>query len=104
MTCMDRERSIALYAGGELDGSESWELEQHLATCSDCSAVLDEIHSARLYLGQPLEGEVELAANVRAAVIRTLRRRRMLSRIAVAAAVTIAIGLAALTRMASQPD
>jgi anti-sigma factor RsiW len=43
MNCREREGLLGAYVDGELDLSASLELEQHLATCTACSARAEEL-------------------------------------------------------------
>ena len=87
MTCADRERSLALFAGGELGEGESVELERHLDGCAHCGAVLRELRDLREFLGEPVAGQPVVTPDV----MRTLRRRRTGARMAMAAAVVLAL-------------
>jgi len=45
MTCTDLERDVALYAGGDLEDADM--VENHLADCQGCRAMLEELQGLR---------------------------------------------------------
>ena len=57
-----QEAELALYAGGELDGTEAVSVERHLAECVECRRSTEEIRRARAWLksvaAEPGVGEV----------------------------------------------
>lgn len=72
MHCEDARALIELYADGELELSRSIELEQHLATCAQCAAMLEHAHAlSRSVHASGIYGELPagLSARVRAAVL-----------------------------------
>jgi anti-sigma factor RsiW len=50
LRCEDFEKSISAYLDEELDTEETRRLEQHMATCSVCSATVRGVHQVRLAL------------------------------------------------------
>jgi hypothetical protein len=96
MTCSDRERDLALYAGGD---SEDGTLARHVETCPRCREYVD---SMRTLLAGMTPDTVPAAPPIAAAVMRTIRRRRYslaaLAVTAAAATVLIAAGVSMLMR------
>jgi hypothetical protein len=87
MTCTERERDLALYAGGEL---ETAELEQHLAHCARCREYLQAMSALLTDLGNTTDPATPPVAAVVMQRIRTRRRGWAAFGATVAAACVIA--------------
>jgi hypothetical protein len=110
MNCREWEEAIALYAGGDLDGRRSLEVERHLAGCAGCqifaSGMLECLEEARAAHREEIAA-VHFAA-VRARVLAKLQpapwwRRGWLPVAAMAAVACCALWLAAVNQRIRRP-
>jgi hypothetical protein len=96
MTCSERERDLALYAGGDLRDSE---LDQHVAQCATCR---EFVESLRGLLADVSADQPPVTPPIASAVVARLRRRRYgwaaLAATAAAASVLIAAMISMLAR------
>ena len=75
MTCAEREGRLALLAGDEVEDAD---LERHVAGCAVCAAFVEDLREIRgLLAATPVTGEHALADGMRASVMSSLRRRRV---------------------------
>jgi anti-sigma factor RsiW len=51
MNCSEVRKLIPLFAGGDLEPDESGRIEEHLASCKECSSFLDAFRADRELLG-----------------------------------------------------
>jgi hypothetical protein len=108
MTCSQSENRFAAHLDGLLEEADERELETHLAECEDCRMALDETRRLVHRLDEHQHG-VAVPAMTNAVMDRIVREqalrltrygmRKHVARIAVAAAVLIALGLALLHPM-----
>ncbi|MBI2841527.1 MAG: zf-HC2 domain-containing protein [Acidobacteria bacterium] len=71
MSCQKYDDLLALFAGGDLGASEEERIEAHIATCSSCRAIVEELRSHREVLAGLADEAVDDA------VLRSVRRRVM---------------------------
>jgi mycothiol system anti-sigma-R factor len=101
MKCEEVHRFLDMYLDGELDSARQLELEEHLATCSDCQSLLEERQEFRTFFAASVPGykaPPELAAKI----LTTVRREQAKPRVSLfwqpwvyaAAVVAVAIFLA----------
>lgn len=97
MTCAERERELALYAGGDLCDAAG--LERHLDECARCRRYVDGL---RALLAELAAGAAPSTPPIAVTVMRRIRARRYgwaaFGATAAAAAVLIAVQIAALSR------
>jgi hypothetical protein len=95
MNCREFEALIALDVGGDLNAEEAAAVQQHLAVCSGCQALAEELRESQIVLK-------ELAADEPDPVVYSAMRARLLAASeprrrwvwALAAAAVVIIGLA----------
>jgi anti-sigma factor RsiW len=108
MNCAQWEAEIALYAGEDLVADRVARVASHLEACAECQALLEELRASRAALGElrdePLEDAMvaQVRRRVLAQVNETRRPRPLLWKLALAAAVVLAVWLA-LPRQARKP-
>ena len=73
MTCRDYEPLIALYVEGDLVDRE---LERHLAGCSDCREVLEDLRVSQAALKELSVVDAAFLSAVRSGVLGKIERRR----------------------------
>src|SRR5277367_5932852 len=113
VACESNELLLHAYSDGELDLVRSLEIEEHVKTCASCERELREqqtlrkgIRAANLYhhapeslrariiaLPRPTQSSENERGSIATMPARTVRRRPMLERLAVAAAILIALVL-----------
>jgi len=78
MNCRAFEPLIALHAGRDLDGRDLARVEEHLAECSDCRQLLEDLQESRTALKELASEEVDgaLLAAVRSGVLGVNTPRR----------------------------
>ena len=74
MTCRDYEPLIALYVEGDLNGRE---VERHLAECSDCRELLEDLKVSQAALKELLAVDAAFLSAVRSGVLAKIERRRL---------------------------
>ncbi|HET8547375.1 MAG TPA: hypothetical protein VFL57_05205 [Bryobacteraceae bacterium] len=96
MTCSERERDLALYAGGDLRAPQ---LEQHLEQCARCREYLAAMSAVLADLGHEA---IPATPPIVTAVVRRIRVRRYgwaaLTAMTAAASVAVAVLASALVR------
>jgi predicted anti-sigma-YlaC factor YlaD len=97
MTCAERERELALYAGGELSNGD---LEGHLDRCARCREYVDGMRSL---LGDLSLGDPPALPPIATAVMRRIRRRRYGWAALAASAAAASVLIAAIVGMVSRP-
>jgi len=104
MTCREFEPLIALYAGSDLDTPDLVRVDEHLARCAGCRALLEDLQASRESLldwgSEPVEGALLTAIRSGALARIGARRRRVWPWIAAAAACA---ALAALLTVGAPP-
>jgi predicted anti-sigma-YlaC factor YlaD len=73
MTCREYEPLIALYVEGDLVDQE---LERHLAECSDCREVLEDLRVSQAALKELSVVDAAFLSAVRSGVLARIERRR----------------------------
>jgi hypothetical protein len=101
MTCREYEPLIALYVEGDLNDGE---IERHLAECSNCRELLEDLRSSQAALKELPVVDAAFLSAVRAGVLAKIERRRLAVWPWVAAfAVAVALILAVLTTPRKTP-
>jgi hypothetical protein len=105
MNCLPFEERIALYVDGALDRHEVRLVEEHLRSCSACAEFADGLEYDRIGLRTPPpeSSEVDYGAlrvEIRRAIVRERRTKRLIPALLIAASILIAVGIAAM-RMVS---
>ena len=77
MTCREYEPLIALYVEGDLDDDR--EVERHLAECSDCREVLEDLRVSQAALKELSVVDAALLSAVRSGVLAKIERRRLVA-------------------------
>jgi len=103
MSCLDLQEKIALYAGGDLPLDDVRCVEEHLRSCEACAELARSLERDCAWLtSQPPEAAcVDYAAmrhQIRRAIVRRSRARKLLPALLAAASVLLAIGVATLRR------
>jgi anti-sigma factor RsiW len=93
MTCREYEPLIALYVEGDLDGRE---VERHLAECSDCRELLEDLRVSQAALKELAAVDAAFLSAVRWGVLGRIERRRRsvwpwIAALAAAAALIVAV-------------
>ncbi|HLY19793.1 MAG TPA: zf-HC2 domain-containing protein [Bryobacteraceae bacterium] len=99
MNCKKWESDIALYAGGDLPDGHLQPVEQHLAGCADCRALVEDLRTGQALLAalrdEPLDDA--MVARVRYRVLSQVSAPRQVPvywKLALAAALILAVALA----------
>jgi anti-sigma factor RsiW len=108
MNCHALERQIALYVGADLDAQETMRVEEHLATCSDCRQLLEDLQATHSALRELASDAVDAAmlTAVRSRVLSGIGERRKWSWpwvAAIALAAPLIVGLIIPWWMAVEP-
>lgn len=109
MSCAKWKNDIALYAGEDLAAGRIAPVESHLAACAECRALLEDLRDGRGLLGdwqeEPFEDAMlaQVRRRVLARVSETRRPRPALWKLALAAALVLAVWLGWPRQARKQP-